>query len=85
MKSNNYHEVIYQLAVHRKRSVFPLLHGFDGRLRQNRVATKELEICNISLPIDYGLEKHITSDVIYLGVPWIDRVYFVANQPFSYS
>ena len=62
-----------------------MLHGFDGRLRQNRVAPKKFEICNISLPIDYGLEKHITSDVIYLSVPWIDRVYFVANQPFSYS
>ena len=62
-----------------------MLHGFDSGLRQNRIAPNEFDICNIALPINYGLEKHITSDVILPSLLRIDRVHFVANQTFSHA
>jgi len=73
------------LSVHDVRPIFPLLHGFDGRLRQNRIAPNDYKIRNIPLPIDCGLKNHISGDVVHPGVPGIYRVHFVTKQTVRHS
>src|SRR5581483_6409229 len=71
-----------RFAIEEVGFVPPLLHGFDGGLRQHRVATHQPEVLNGAVLADYGLQNHSTLDASCTRQRWIGRSYLVDQQTF---
>ena len=57
--------------------VFPFLNCINCCLNQNGIALHNLEVCQVSLSINCGLQDHITLNSLLLGFSWIVRLHIV--------
>ena len=64
-----------RLPVQIVRAITPLLDGFEGSLDQQGMATKNLEVIDLALAIDYGMQQYGSLNARLLGERRIFRLY----------